>query len=91
MKILKQAQSALQSLPWLKKKKAANPDQFLLDADQQIQTLLADTSMHTIGGMLMNELRHLPKPGESIIISGYRFTVDEVTEKTIQSIIIEPV
>ena len=53
--------------------------------------LLADTSMHTIGGMLMNELRHLPKPGESIIISGYRFTVDEVTEKTIQSIIIEPV
>lgn len=52
--------------------------------------LLTDTSMHTIGGMLMNELRHLPKPGESIIISGYRFTVDGITEKAIQSIIIEP-
>lgn len=43
----------MQSLPWLKKKKAANPDQFLLDADQQIQTLLADTS---IPSAVRNEL-----------------------------------
>ena len=52
--------------------------------------LLADTTMHTIGGMLMNRLRHLPKPGESVVISRYRFTVDEVTEKSIQRIIVEP-
>jgi magnesium and cobalt transporter len=52
--------------------------------------LLADTTMHTIGGMLMNQLRHLPKPGESIVISSYRFTVDEVTDRGIKSISVEP-
>ena len=52
---------------------------------------LSDTRMHTIGGMLMNELRHLPKPGESVVINGYRFIVDEVTDKGIQNIVVEPV
>jgi len=51
---------------------------------------LTDTMMHTIGGMLMHELRHLPRPGESVIISGYRFIADEVTDKAVQSIIVEP-
>jgi len=36
-------QSALRNLPWLKKTK--NPEQHLLNADQQIQTLLTDTSV----------------------------------------------
>ncbi|MGB5276803.1 MAG: hemolysin family protein [Gammaproteobacteria bacterium] len=52
--------------------------------------LLTDTMMHTIGGVLMHKLRHLPRPGESVIISGYRFIADEVTEKAVQSIIVEP-
>jgi CBS domain containing-hemolysin-like protein len=39
--------------------------------------------------MLIDELRHLPKPGESVIISGYRFIADEVTDKSVQSIIVE--
>ncbi|MGB5585372.1 MAG: hemolysin family protein, partial [Gammaproteobacteria bacterium] len=47
--------------------------------------LLTDTMMHTIGGVLMHKLRHLPRPGESVIISGYRFIADEVTEKAVQS------
>ena len=51
--------------------------------------LLTDTMMHTVGGMLIDELRHLPKPGESVIISGYRFIADEVTDKSVQSIIVE--
>jgi putative hemolysin len=53
--------------------------------------LLTGTTMHTIGGMLMNELRHLPQPGESVVISDYRFTVDGVTDKSIQSITVERV
>ena len=53
--------------------------------------LLTGTAMHTIGGMLMNELRHLPQPGESVVISDYRFTVDDVTDKSIQSITVERV
>jgi small GTP-binding protein len=45
MTILKQVQSVLQNLPWLKKEKTKNPDQHLLNANQQIQTLLTDTSV----------------------------------------------
>ena len=45
MTILKQVQSALQNLPWLKKAKKSNPEQHLLDADQHIQTLLGDTAI----------------------------------------------
>lgn len=45
MTILKQVQSALQNLPWLKKAKKNNPEQHLLNANQQIQTLLTDTGI----------------------------------------------
>jgi len=38
-------QSALQSLPWLKKAKTKSPEQHLVNANQQIQTLLSDTSV----------------------------------------------
>jgi small GTP-binding protein len=45
MTILKQVQSVLQNLPWLKKAKKNNPEQHLLNANQQIQTLLTDTAI----------------------------------------------
>ncbi len=38
-------QSALQNLPWLKKAKKKAPEEHLLDANLQIQTLLSDTSI----------------------------------------------
>jgi GTP-binding protein Era len=38
-------QSALQNLPWLKKAKSRNPEQHLVNANQQIRTLLTDTSV----------------------------------------------
>lgn len=37
--------SVLQNLPWLKKVKTKNPEQHRLNANQQIQTLLTDTSV----------------------------------------------
>ena len=52
--------------------------------------LLADTSMHTIGGTVMERLRHLPKQGEAVVIGDYRFTVDEVTDRGIERITVEP-
>jgi GTP-binding protein Era len=45
MTILKQVQSALRNLPWLRKAKSKNPEEHLLNANQQIQTLLTDTSV----------------------------------------------
>ncbi len=38
-------QSALQNLPWLKRAKRKNPEQHLVNANRQIQTLLTDTSV----------------------------------------------
>ena len=38
-------QSALRNLPWLKKAKTKNPEQHLLNADQQIQSLLSDSGV----------------------------------------------
>ncbi len=35
----------MQKLPWLKKEKAKNPEQHLVNASQQIQTLLTDTGV----------------------------------------------
>jgi small GTP-binding protein len=48
MTILKQVQSALQNLPWLKKAKKKNPEEHLVNANQQIQTLLTDTSIPSV-------------------------------------------
>lgn len=38
---------------------------------------------HTIGGLVMAQLGHIPKPGESVVEMNYRFTVEEVTERAI--------
>jgi hypothetical protein len=45
MTIFQQVQSALQNLLWLKKAKKKAPEEHLLNANLQIQTLLSDTSI----------------------------------------------
>ena len=52
--------------------------------------LLTDTTMHTIAGLVMEKLRHLPKAGESVVIGDYCFTVEEITEKRIGRVLVEP-
>ena len=44
---------------------------------------LPATEFHTIGGMLVARLHHLAKNGESVSDGGYRFTVEEATERTV--------
>lgn len=61
------------------------------DVAEMLGISLAYTNVHTIGGLVMNELRHLPRQGESVVISGYLFTVDEVSEKEIKTLIAESV
>ncbi|MFC1778016.1 DUF697 domain-containing protein [Pseudomonadota bacterium] len=45
MTVLKQVQSALRNLPWLRKADSRGPEQHLANANQQIHTLLTDTSV----------------------------------------------
>jgi GTPase SAR1 family protein/uncharacterized protein (DUF697 family) len=48
MTVLKRVQSALQSLPWLKKAETKQADHHLVNANQQIQTLLEDTNIPSV-------------------------------------------
>lgn len=66
---------------------------YLLDAHLPIPEVndvlglnLSQTAYRTIAGMLLSHLRHIPTPGEYVIESGYRFTVEKATEKEIISI-----
>ena len=61
------------------------------DVAEALGISLAYTNVHTIGGLVMNELRHIPRQGESVVISGYLFTVNEVSEKEIKTLITESV
>jgi len=44
---------------------------------------------HTVGGLVMARLRHIPEPGEAIVESGCRFVVEEATERAIRKLRIE--
>lgn len=39
---------------------------------------------HTIGGMVTARLRHIPQKDESVVLAGYTFKVEDVTEFGIQ-------
>ena len=46
---------------------------------------------HTIGGLMMARLRHIPVEGESITEAGFRFTVAEASDRAVQKLQVEPV
>ena len=46
---------------------------------------------HTIGGLVMAQLGHIPAHGESIVEMGYRFTVEEATERAIVKLRVEAI
>nr|VFJ64881.1 MAG: Hemolysin, contains CBS domains [Candidatus Kentron sp. DK]VFJ65883.1 MAG: Hemolysin, contains CBS domains [Candidatus Kentron sp. DK] len=50
---------------------------------------LPSREFHTIGGFVMARLRHIPKEGEGVVESGYRFTVSEATERSIVKLQVE--
>ena len=72
-------------------------DVFLMDsrlsiseANEVLGICLPTTDFHTIGGLLLARLRRIPKVGESIVDTGYRFTIVEATERAIVKVRVEP-
>jgi CBS domain containing-hemolysin-like protein len=70
---------------------------YLMDARLPISEVneLLGTSMpavesHTIGGLMMARLRHIPAEGDSIVDSGFRFTVTEATDRAVVKLRVEP-
>jgi putative hemolysin len=62
----------------------------IADLSDELGIRFESSYMHTVAGLLMERFHHLPVAGESVNISGYRFTVEKMSEKTIESIVIEP-
>ena len=44
----------------------------------------------TVGGLLINQLRHMPRPGEMVYISGYRFTVETMQDRGVGTVLVAP-
>jgi CBS domain containing-hemolysin-like protein len=62
----------------------------LSDVAEVLGISLPYSNIHTLGGLVMSHLRHLPHGEETIVIAGYRFTVESTSEKGINSILVEP-
>lgn len=46
---------------------------------------------HTVGGMVISHLRHIPAEGEYVIQSGYQFTVEQASDRGIKKLKVEKV
>ena len=55
----------------------------VLDAD------LPDEEWDTVGGLLFGTLEHVPEPGESVELDGWRFTAEELDGRRIRSVRVE--
>lgn len=59
------------------------------EANEILGTSLPATESHTIGGLVMARLRHIPKEGEFIEEAGCRFTVEQATERSVVKLRVE--
>jgi CBS domain containing-hemolysin-like protein len=50
---------------------------------------LPTNEFHTVGGLVMARLRRLPKEGDWIVESGFRFRVVEASGRSITRIVVE--
>ena len=73
-----------------------NENKYLMDSRFPISetnavlgTSLPATESHTIGGLVMARLRHIPREGEFIEEDGYRFTVEQATERSVVKLRVE--
>jgi CBS domain containing-hemolysin-like protein len=50
---------------------------------------LPSSEFHTVGGLVTSRLRRLPRSGESVVVGGHRFTVEEATERRVEKVRVE--
>lgn len=61
------------------------------ELSELLDTTLSVTGAHTIGGMIIAQLRHIPQRGESILDANYLFTVEASDERGVQRVRVSPV
>lgn len=59
------------------------------EASAMLDIAIPSAEAHTVGGMVISHLRHIPTKGEYIIQAGYRFTVEQTTERGIGRLRVE--
>jgi CBS domain containing-hemolysin-like protein len=59
------------------------------EAAEVLGVNLPAAESHTIGGLVTARLRRIPKEGEFISVSGYRFTVAQATERAVEKLRVE--
>ena len=60
------------------------------EANEVLRANLPTTEFHTVGGLVVARLRHIPREGEFIVEDGYRFTVVEANERSSVKLRVEP-
>ena len=60
------------------------------EANEVLGINLPTAEFHTVGGLVLARLRHIPVEGEFIVESGYRFTVETATDRAIVKLRVEP-
>lgn len=61
----------------------------ITEVNDVLEVMLPSVEAHTIGGMVISHLRHIPTEGEYVIQAGYRFTVEQTTERGIAKLRVE--
>jgi CBS domain containing-hemolysin-like protein len=60
------------------------------EVNEVLGTSLPAVESHTIGGLIMARVRHIPGEGEFIEESGFKFTVIEATDRAVVKLRVEP-
>ena len=55
----------------------------IAELNELLDIQLSSTEFHTVGGFVESRLRHIPAVGESVVESGWRFTVEQTTDRAI--------
>ncbi|MDD5199310.1 MAG: hemolysin family protein [Terrimicrobiaceae bacterium] len=59
------------------------------DIEEQTGIEFAGKDLQTVGGLVVEHFGSLPRPGESFILDGWRFTVRRATRKRVREVLIE--
>ena len=60
------------------------------EVNEALGVALSAKEAHTIGGLVMARLRHIPAEGEFVVEAGYRFIVQAANERTVLKLRVEP-
>ncbi len=61
------------------------------EINELLDTQLPATDFHTVGGFIESRLRRIPSVGESVVESGWRFIVEQTTDRAIIRVKVERV